>query len=265
MGKLALTQQPALQAPYLVTGFAGWPNGGSVSTDVVDFLTSYLAAERVGEITAEGLYIHSSPSMASRPIVSISEGVMESMYFPTNDLFAWKGHGKTHDLLLLQAIEPDLHWDQFVDAVFECVRVFEVQRLYTIGGYFDYAPHTRVPRISAVMTDTSLQKELDHNDVELADYEGPTSIQSYLLAQCQEQGIEAISLWGSTPSYIQGAYPRVIHSMLQLLSQMWNLPLELGMLEEQSAELETSLHEQIDSNPELAEYISRLEQAYDQG
>jgi hypothetical protein len=30
-------------------------------------------------------------------------------------------------------------------------------------------------------------------------------------------------------------------------------------------ELETSLHEQIDNNPELADYIRRLEQAYDQG
>ncbi len=264
MGKLVLTQRPALRAPYLVAGFAGWPNGGSVSTDVVDFLQSYLAAEAIGEITAEGLYIHSSPSGASRPIISINQGVVESMYFPTNELYAWRGHGKAPDLLLLQGIEPDLHWDQFVGAVLECVQIFGVQRLYTIGGYLDYAPHTRVPRISAVMTHGTLQTELDYDDVELADYEGPTSIQSYLLAQCKEQGIEAISLWGSTPSYIQGAYPRVIHSMLRLLGRMWHLPLELGMLEEQAAELETSLHEQIDSNPELAEYIKRLEQAYDQ-
>jgi hypothetical protein len=35
------------------------------------------------------------------------------------------------------------------------------------------------------------------------------------------------------------------------------------MFEEQTAELESSLHEQIDSSPELAEYIKRLEQAYD--
>jgi hypothetical protein len=45
---------------------------------------------------------------------------------------------------------------------------------------------------------------------------------------------------------------------------MWHLPLELDLIKEQTAELETSLHEQIDSNPELADYIKRLEQAYDQ-
>jgi proteasome assembly chaperone (PAC2) family protein len=263
MGKLVLTKQPTLRAPYLVTGFAGWPNGGGVSTDVVDFLTSYLAAERIGEITSDHFYIHSSPALASRPVVTIHQGLMKSLYFPTNEIFAWQSQDEAHDLLLLQGIEPDLRWDQFAAAVLECVQTFDVQRLYTIGGYLDYAPHTRVPHISAVVTHAALQEELAAYDVEPADYEGPTSIQSYLLALCQEQDIEGVGLWGGTPSYIQGAYPKVIHSMLHLLSQMWHLPLELGMLQEQTAELETSLHEQIDSNPELADYIKRLEQAYD--
>lgn len=264
MGKLVLTKRPRLRAPYLVAGFAGWPNGGGVSTDVVDFLKSYLAAERIGDITADDFYAYSSPSLASRPIVTIRQGVVKTLHFPTNELYVWQGQGNAHDLVLLSGIEPDLHWPQFAEAVLECVRTFAVQRLYTIGGYLDYAPHTREPRISAVMTHETLRQSLAHEDLDLTDYEGPTSIQSYLLALCQEHGIEGISLWGSTPSYIQGAYPKVTQSMLQLLSRLWGLPLELGSFEEQKAELETSLHEQIDSNPELADYIKRLEQAYDQ-
>jgi proteasome assembly chaperone (PAC2) family protein len=265
MGKLVLTNTPSLHAPYLITGFAGWPNGGGVSTDVVDFLRSYLAAEPIGEITADDLYVHTSPSLASRPVVTIRQGVVKGLRFPTNDLFAWQGHGRAHDLILLLGIEPDLHWQQFAEATFECIRRFGVSRLYTIGGYLDYAPHTRVPRISAATTQATLQTELAGYDVDLTDYEGPTSIQSYLLSLCRDRGIEGISLWGSTPSYIQGAYPKVTKCMLELLSNMWHLPLELDMLAEQSSELESSLHEQIDSNPELADYIKRLEQAYDQG
>ena len=249
----------------MLAGFAGWPNGGGVSTDVVDFLRSYLAAERIGEITADDLYVHTSQSLASRPVVTIRQGVVKGLRFPTNDLFAWQGSGRAHDLILLLGIEPDLHWHQFADAMRECIQRFGVSRLYTIGGYLDYAPHTRVPRISAVTTHDTLHAELAKCDVELTDYEGPTSIQSYLLSLCREWGIDGLSLWGSTPSYIQGAYPKVTQCMLELLSKMWHLPLELDMLEEQSAELETSLHEQIDNNPELADYIRRLEQAYDQG
>jgi proteasome assembly chaperone (PAC2) family protein len=264
MGKLVLTKRPRLRAPYLVAGFAGWPNGGGVSTDVVEFLKSYLAAERIGDITADDFYVYSSPSLASRPVVTIRQGVVKTLHFPTNEVYAWHGHGNAHDLVLLLGIEPDLHWPQFADAVLECMRTFAVQRLYTIGGYLDYAPHTREPQISAVMTHEALRQELTRHDVELTDYEGPTSIQSYLLALCQERGFEGVSLWGSTPSYIQGAYPKVTQTMLQLLSRLWRLPLELGSFAEQTAELETSLHEQIDSNPELADYIKRLEQAYDQ-
>jgi proteasome assembly chaperone (PAC2) family protein len=115
-----------------------------------------------------------------------------------------------------------------------------------------------------VVTQEALQEELVPHDIELTDYEGPTSIQSYLLSLCQEWGIEGVSLWGSTPSYIQGAYPKVTQGMLHLLSRLWQLPLDLELLQEQITEMEASLHEQIESNPELADYIKRLEQAYDQ-
>jgi len=264
MAKLVLTKRPSLRAPYLIAGFGGWPNGGNVSTDTVYFLQSTLKAEQIGEITSDDLYIYSSPTLASRPITVISEGVLESLRFPSNTLFACQRLGAEHDLLLLQGIEPDLHWQQFADAIVECLQTFKAQRLYTIGGYLDYAPHTRVPRLSAVVTHETLKDELAAYDVDLTDYEGPTSIQSYLLAACRAQGIEGISLWGGAPSYVQGSYPRLTQAMLQFLSQLWHLPLNLEEIEEQAIELEATLHEQIDTNPELADYVRRLEQVYDQ-
>ena len=264
MAKLVLTKRPSLRAPYLIAGFGGWPNGGNVSTDTVYFLQSTLKAEQIGEITSDDLYIYSSPTLASRPITVIREGVLESLRFPSNTLFACQRLGAAHDLLLLQGIEPDLHWQQFADAIIECLQTFKAQRLYTIGGYLDYAPHTRMPRLSAVVTHEALKNELEAYDVDLTDYEGPTSIQSYLLAACRAQGIEGISLWGGAPSYVQGSYPRLTQAMLQFLSQLWRLPLDLEEIEEQAIELEATLHEQIDTNPELADYIRRLEQVYDQ-
>jgi proteasome assembly chaperone (PAC2) family protein len=264
MAKLVLTKQPSLRAPYLIAGFGGWPNGGNVSTDTVYFLQSTLKAERIGEITSDDLYIYSSPTLASRPVTVIHEGVLESLRFTSNTIFACQRLGAEHDLLFLQGIEPDLHWQQFADAIVECLQIFRAQRLYTIGGYLDYAPHTRMPRISAVVTHEALKAELELHDVDLTDYEGPTSIQSYLLAACRAQGIEGISLWGGAPSYVQGSYPLLTQCMLQFLSQIWHVALDLEEIEEQVSELEATLNEQIEANPELADYIRRLEQAYDQ-
>jgi len=230
----------------------------------VYFLQSTLKAERIGEITSDDLYIYSSPTLASRPVTVIHEGVLESLRFPSNTIFACQRLEAEHDLLFLQGIEPDLHWQQFADAIVECLQIFRAQRLYTIGGYLDYAPHTRMPRISAVVTHEALKAELELHDVDLTDYEGPTSIQSYLLAACRAQGIEGISLWGGAPSYVQGSYPRLTQCMLQFLSQIWHVALDLEEIEEQVSELEATLNEQIEANPELADYIKRLEQAYDQ-
>jgi proteasome assembly chaperone (PAC2) family protein len=264
MAKLVLAKRPALRDPYLIAGFGGWPNGGNVATDTVYFLQSTLQAERIGEITSEDLYIYSSPTLASRPVTVIREGVLDSLRFPSNTLFAYQHQDAAHDLLLLQGIEPDLHWQQFADAIIECLQTFQVQRLYTVGGYLDYAPHTRHPRLSAVVTHEALTAELESYDVDLTDYEGPTSIQSYLLAACRERGIEGMSIWGGAPSYIQGSYPRLTQTMLQFLSQLWNLTLDLEEIETQVNDMEATLSEHIETNPELADYIKRLEQAYDQ-
>ena len=100
MAKLALTKRPSLRAPYLIAGFGGWPNGGNVSTDTVYFLQSTLKAEPIGEITSDDLYIYSSPTLASRPITVIREGVLESLRFPSNSLFACQRLGADHDLTL---------------------------------------------------------------------------------------------------------------------------------------------------------------------
>ncbi len=263
MSKLVLNQRPTLRAPHLIAGFAGWPDGGGVSTGVVDFLISYLAAEQIGEISANDLSIYTSPAQASRPIVKIQQGLIESLHFPVNEVYAWKSEGEAPDLVLLQGIEPDWNWQDYVEAVMECVRALGVQRVYTIGGYLDYTPHTRIPRISAIATDAVLLDTLQAYDIEPHDCDGPTSIQTYLLSHCQDVGIEGVGLWAGTPTYIQGNYPKVTHVVLEFLSQLWQLPLELGWFEEQTAELESTLHEQIDSSPELAEYIKRLEHAYD--
>jgi proteasome assembly chaperone (PAC2) family protein len=263
MSKLVLNQRPVLRSPHLIAGFAGWPDGGGVSTGVVDFLTSYLGAELIGEISVNDLSIYTSPALASRPLVKIQQGLIESLHFPANEVYAWKSEGEAPDLVFLQGIEPDWNWQEYVEAVMECVKALAVQRVYTIGGYLDYAPHTRIPRISAIATDVALLNTLQTYDVEPHDYDGPTSIQTYLLSHCQEVGIEGVGLWVGTPTYIQGTYPKVTHVVLEFLSQFLQLPLELNWFEEQTAELESTLHEQIDSSPELAEYIKRLEHAYD--
>ena len=264
MNRLALTHAPDLRAPYLLAGFGGWANGGEVSTDAVEFLQSNLATERLGEIASDGLYIHASPTLASRPATVIRQGLIESMRFPSNALYGWRRpQDGEHDLILLQGVEPDLHWQEYVAAILACVERFQAQRVYTIGGYLDHAPHTRTPRISAVVTDAALRSELMAYDVDFADYEGPTGIQSYLLAACRERGIEGISLWGGTPTYIEGSYPHVAQAMLHLLRRMWRLSVDLQPIEAHAAELDGALNAQMDNHPDLADYVKRLEQAYD--
>ena len=136
------------------------------------FLQSTLKAEQIGEITSDDLYIYSSPTLASRPITVIREGVLESLRFPSNTLFACQRLGAAHDLLLLKESSLTYTGSSSPMPLSNVCRTFKAQRLYTIGGYLDYAPHTRMPRLSAVVTHEALKDELEAYDVDLTDYEG---------------------------------------------------------------------------------------------
>jgi len=122
MAKTGANQTALAARPIPHCGFGGWPNGGNVSTDTVYFLQSTLKAEQIGEITSDDLYIYSSPTLASRPITVIRRRRVGIATFPSNTLFACQCLGAEHDLLLLQGIEPDLHWQQFADAIVECLQ-----------------------------------------------------------------------------------------------------------------------------------------------
>ena len=182
------------------------------------------------------------------------------MRFPSNTLHSWQcPQDGEHDLILLEGVEPDLHWQEYVAAILTCAEALSGAADLHDRRLSRPRAHTRTPRIAAVVTDAALRPELMAYDVELTDYEGPTGIQSYLLAACQERGIEGISLWGGTPTYIEGSYPHVAQAMLRLLCRMWRLAVDLQPIEEHAAELDGALHAQLDNHPDLAEYVKRLE------
>ena len=120
-----------------------------------------------------------------------------------------------------------------------------------------------MPRLSAVVTHEALKDELEAYDVDLTDYEGPTRYSHTSWQPVVPRALRGL-VSGEVPQVTQGSYPRLTQAMLVFLSQLWRLPLDLEEIEEQAIELEATLHEQIDTNPELADYIRRLEQVYDQ-
>ena len=100
--------------------------------------------------------------------------------------------------------------------------------------------------------------------VDFTSYEGPTSIQTFLLYTCQQRQIEGVSLWGGVPPYLQGSYPRGVVRILSILSKLIGFSIDSSALQSWVSEFEGVLQQQVAKNDELQAFIKQLETAYDQ-
>ena len=264
MARLILHHEPPLQAPSLVIGFAGWANAAGLSVEVVSQLQSLLNTDAIGTVEAPECYVITNPSLAHRPITTIRGGLVEDLRQPTTEVHVLQSAGAQPELLLIQGLEPDLHWQEYVEALWSLIGRFGVRRVYTIGSYYAQIPHTRPPHVSAVVSDLRLKAALRSQHVDFTSYEGPTSIQTFLLSTCQQRQIEGVSLWGGVPPYLQGSYPRGVVRILSVLSKLIGVSIDSSALQSWVSEFEDVLQQQMAKNDELQAFVKQLEAAYDQ-
>jgi proteasome assembly chaperone (PAC2) family protein len=264
MARLIFRHEPPLHAPSLVLGFTGWANAAGLSAEVVSQLQALLDTDAIGTLEAPECYVITNPSLAHRPVTTIRGGLIERLRLPTTEVHALQGGEEQPELLLIQGLEPDLHWQEYVEALWSLIDRFGVRRVYTIGSYYDQIPHTRPPHVSAVVSDLRLKAVLRSQHVDFTGYEGPTSIQTFLLYTCQQRQVEGVSLWGGVPPYLQGSYPRGVVRILSVLSRLIGLSLDSSALQSWVNEFESVLQQQVAKNDELRAFITQLETAYDQ-
>ena len=260
MDDVKLLATPALRLPDMVVAFWGWPNAAEAATGVVDFLRRHLDAQPFAEITPDNFYDFS----VSRPIGRTADGVLQDVTFPACNFYSYRRPEEDRrDLVLLLGVEPNLQWDSFIGQVLDAATMAGVGRVFLIGAYFDGSPHTRPVRLTGSATNEALRDELLRVGVEATDYVGPSSIHSTIMLHCRRRDLPAMSLWGRAPHYVQVANPNVSRAILETLSKLIDLPLDLGELETAGAEFNRHLEEAAAQNPEIAAYIRRLEQGYD--
>ena len=263
---LIIYEKPRLRRPYLIAGFEGWPDAGKISTQVVGYLKDKLAAKEFAEFEAGDFYLFQSPGVELlRPTTRIEEGLIKELNLPSIKLWNWINEGSAHDLVILFGMEPHIRWNQFVDSLLDFAQEYQIRRIYTIGGTYDKLPHTVEPLISAVINKPRLKGEMKRYGIELTNYSGPSSVHTLLLNSAGKRGLEAISLWGHAPHYIQVPNAKVCYSLLKRLTLMLEIEIDLEDLKEASENFEKQVNRAIEQKAELVEYIKGLEEEYLRG
>jgi proteasome assembly chaperone (PAC2) family protein len=262
--KLNIFKRPKLHNPRLLLGLSGWMDGGDVSTGTVMCLIDKLGAERFAEINPEGLYIYSFPGSMEitalfRPHTRIEDGLIKSYEAPKNEFF----YSVSGNLILFLGKEPNLQWAEFADCIFGLCREFGVKQIYFIGSIAGLVPHTREPWLFCSVSDVGMKEKLQNSGVKFTDYEGPASLITYLMANCNAQDISMASIIATVPAYVQGHNPKCIEAVTRRLGGILELHIELEDLMATSDDFEKRLTEAVQEQPELASTIGKLEEDYD--
>jgi proteasome assembly chaperone (PAC2) family protein len=247
---------PEMRSPVLVMGFHGWSNAGNVSIDTLQYFLDALDIRIVAHLDEEPFLNYAT----DRPVAQIEEGIIHEIDPMTSELGFYKNPAGEHDLLLFLGKEPHLAWRAYIKIFFNVIKTLKIDRLFTIGGVQDNVSHTAPPIVSIVGSNQKVIADLMELDdgIRAADYYGPVSIHSQFIRMCSEVSIDAVSLWGHVPTYLQ-RHPRVVSKILELLQTVAGLDFSLEPLRQKSLELDRKISEALARDPDLKQFVESVE------
>lgn len=254
---LKIEYLPQLENPLFIAGFEGWGNALDISRGMVDYLIQKLKAERFGKINPDLFYRFDE----NRPIVDIKNGLLEDIKPPEGAFHVVQESFSGRDMIIFKAVEPNLHWFQFIDAVLSLCDQIGVKTIISLGSMYDNVLHTD-KLVSAIASSEALLSTLQQIKVNPVNYSGPSAIHSTIHSLAQKRGFECISLWCHCPYYLQGTTHFGLLSHLgSLLSSWGGFDLDTDELETTWQDLSKQIQGLIDKNPELQSMVDDLRKA----
>ena len=257
MSELRIAKQPELTSPLLIAAFRGWNDGGQGASLAGGYLARRWQAARFADIDPEGFY----DFQATRPQVSLVDGVTRQIDWPDNAFYHARIPGLERDAVLMLGVEPNVRWRTFTTLVTGLAKDLGVELVITLGSLLADVPHTRPAPVTGSASDSELVERLG---LQASRYEGPTGIVGVLHDACREAGLPSASLWAAVPHYVSLApSPRAALALCERLAQVVGGEIDTGELEEASETYSQQVSDAVASDPETAAYVAELEQRSD--
>ena len=253
-------ERPDLESPVLIYGFSGWTDAAEAATHALRYLVKQLGATKFGEIDPEEFYDFTQV----RPHTGFDREGERQITWPANEMFAWKGQPDQDDLMVFIGVEPSTRWRTFTETLLGVVKDLGVTRALQASALLDAVPHTRTPRVTGVATSPQVQELLRGIETRRSQYTGPTGMSGVLMDSLRRAGVPCVSVWGHAPHYLQvSPNPKVSLSLLQALEGMMKVHIDMEPLRSQGESFERRVAQAVANEPQVTEYVQRLEEEYD--
>ena len=158
--------------------------------------------------------------------------------------------------------------DRYADALLNAAQELGVKRVAALGGVYGAIPYDQDREVSCVYSMPYMKQELNRYAVRFSDYEGGTTIGTYIVDAAENAGLEFFVFYAFVPAYNFSEVSSLVqaisiehdfkawYDVMRRVNHMFELEIDLTELEEQSYELMVSMDAKID---ELDEQMPDLD------
>ena len=252
-----LWEKPLAEEIYMIVGWRQWADAGSISSGLPQYLIEQTDARRIGTIKSDGFYLFQIPGTHHlfRPEIKLDEGYRQELRIRKNEFF-YSGDDRK-GLVIFLGEEPHLNVERYAEAFFHAVKELGVTRVAAIGGVYGAMPYDKDRQVSCVYSLPEMKDELAEYAVRFSNYEGGTTIGTYLVDRAEQSEVEFLVFYAFVPAYDFSQFSahhqgiridndfRAWYDLTTRLSHMFDLAIPLSDLERKSDELTSSMDDKI--------------------
>jgi proteasome assembly chaperone (PAC2) family protein len=271
---------PKAENMIMILGWRQWADAGSISSGLPQYLIDTTGARKIGSIRSDGFYMFQIPGTHHlvRPKIRLEDGYRQEIEEPRNEYY-YTRIGEQGVVLFL-GDEPHMNVQRYAQTFFNAVKLLKVSNVAGVAGVYGPTPYDKDRQVSCIYSLPRMRDGLNDYALNFSNYEGGSSIGSYLVSAAEKEDIPFIVLYGFVPAYdfAQSAIqPQGIqiendfkawYDIMRRLNHMFDLRLDLTELGQRSEDMfqtiEEKIEEMAEENPELniKAYLERLDEQF---
>jgi len=278
---VTLWEKPEAKEIYMIAGWHQWADAGAISSGLPLYLMHRMNARKIGEIADDGFYLFQLPGAHHflRPEIQLEEGYRQSLKRPQNEFYYWGDEEK--GLVIFIGEEPHMRADRYAEALLGAAKELGVKRVVAVGGVYGAMPYNREREVSCVYSIPSMKRDLDKYAVRYSNYEGGTTIGTYLVDSAEDLELEFLVFYAFVPAYDFSTVSDVVqavsiehdfkawYDLMRRINHMFGMEIDLSELEDQSRELRQSMDAKVSEletqmpDLDVRAYLEELEEEFD--
>ncbi len=233
----------------LLVAFTGWVDAAGVGTGAAEHLA--FGGELVGRLDPDEIFDY----RVNRPIVDFIDGKLQSLTYPEVTVRSVTYGDAT--LLVMTGTEPEFRWKALGDEMVRLVDRWGVAELLCVGSVPAAVAHTRPTNV--INTSTTSDFAAMGERVPEGLLRVPGAAVTAIEWQLASHGMPTYGFWAQVPQYVGEQFTQGVVTLIERIGRHLDVALPLRGLLDDAVDQRQRLDRLVAGNPEVAEFLARLE------